>query len=71
MPVIFWDLETRSTLALETVGAWRYAADPTTEVLCIGFAIDDAEPEIWTPGQPIPPAFITAANDPSWLDRRS
>ena len=33
MPVVFWDIETRSKLALETVGAWRYAADPTTEVL--------------------------------------
>ena len=70
MPVIFWDIETRSTLALETAGAWRYAADPTTEVLCVGFAIDDAEPEIWTPGQPIPQAFIAAATDPSWFDRR-
>ena len=29
MPTIFWDIETRSTLALETAGAWRYAADPT------------------------------------------
>ena len=27
MPTIFWDIETRSTLALEAVGAWRYAAD--------------------------------------------
>jgi Toprim domain/CHC2 zinc finger/DNA polymerase family A len=67
MPVIFWDIETRSTLALETIGAWRYAADPTTEVLCVGFAVDEAEPEIWTPGQPIPPSFITAAADPNWL----
>ena len=67
MPVIFWDIETRSTLALETAGAWRYASDATTEVLCVGFAIDDADPEIWTPGQPIPPAFITAAADPNWL----
>jgi hypothetical protein len=66
MPVIFWDIETRSTLALETVGAWRYAT-ATTEVLCIGFAVDEAEPEIWTPGQPIPPAFVAAAADPSWL----
>ena len=66
MPVIFWDFETRSTLALGTAGDWRYAADPTTEVLCVGFAIDDADPEIWTSGQPIPQAFITAASDPSW-----
>ena len=67
MPVIFWDIETRSTLALETAGAWHYAADRTTEVLCVGFAIDDAEPEIWTPRQPIPQSFIAAATDPNWL----
>src|SRR6266568_7127388 len=68
MPTIFWDIETRSVLALETAGAWRYAADPTTEVLCVGFAVDEAEPEIWTPesGAPIPQPFITAANDPNW-----
>jgi DNA polymerase bacteriophage-type len=66
MPTIFWDIETRSTLALEAVGAWRYAADPTTDVLCVGFAIGDAEPEIWTPGEPISEAFIAAASDPSW-----
>jgi DNA polymerase bacteriophage-type len=67
MSPLSWDIETRSTLALDTAGAWRYAADPTTEVLCVGFAVDEAEPEIWTPGQPIPEIFITAANDPSWL----
>jgi DNA polymerase bacteriophage-type len=67
MPIIFWDIETRSALDLEAAGAWRYAADPMTEVLCIGFAVDDAKPEIWVPEEPIPKAFITAANDPSWL----
>jgi DNA polymerase len=66
MPIIYWDIETRSALNLETAGAWRYAADPTTEVLCIGFAVDDADPEIWAPGEPIPQIFITAANDPNW-----
>jgi DNA polymerase bacteriophage-type len=65
MPVIFWDIETRSTLALETAGAWRYAADPTTEVLCVGFAVDGTEPEIWTPGQPIPAEIVAAAHDDS------
>ena len=35
MPMIFWDIETRSALDLEAAGSWRYAADPMTEVLCI------------------------------------
>src|SRR5262249_38466236 len=66
MPILFWDIETRSTVPLEDAGAWRYAADPTTEVLCVGYAVDDSDVEIWTPGQAIPQEFNTAASDPSW-----
>jgi DNA polymerase len=66
MPDLFWDIETRSPVSLEDAGAWRYAADPATEVLCIGFAVDDGEVQIWTPGQPVPEVFITAATDPTW-----
>jgi hypothetical protein len=66
MPTLFWDIETRSTVSLETAGAWRYASDPTTEVLCVGYAVDDGDPQIWIPDNPIPEAFITAAADPGW-----
>jgi DNA polymerase len=52
---------------LTTVGAWRYAADPTTEVLCVAYAIDDGPVQTWAPGQPIPKEFFTAARDPDWL----
>ena len=61
MPTLFWDIETRSVVSLETAGEWRYAADPTTDVLCVGYAVDDNNPLIWTPGDPIPEAFTTAA----------
>jgi DNA polymerase len=67
MPTLFWDIETRSTVSLEDAGAWRYAADPTTEILCVGSAVDDSEVKIWTPGQPIPEEVIAAAGDPSWI----
>ena len=70
MPILFRDIETRSTLDLKEVGAWRYAADPTTEVLCVGYCVDDGAVQIWTPGQPIPDEFIAAArdaDDPTWL----
>jgi DNA polymerase len=66
MPDLIWDIESRSAAKLKTCGAWRYAADPTTEVLCLGYAIGDAAPKIWTPGQPIPGEFIEAARDPQW-----
>lgn len=32
------DYETRSLADLPKTGAWRYAADPSTEVLCVGYA---------------------------------
>ena len=67
MPVLFRDVETKSTLDLRSVGAWRYAGDPTTEVLCIGYAVDDGPVTSWTPGQPIPEEFREAARDPNWL----
>jgi DNA polymerase len=67
MPVLFRDYETRSALDLRVVGAWRYAAEPMTEVLCLAYAVDGAAPEIWTPTDPIPDVFVEAARDPSWL----
>lgn len=67
MPILFRDFETRSTLNLTNVGAWRYAADQNTEVLCVGFAVDTGEVKIWTPGQPIPEEFFAAARDPDWI----
>jgi hypothetical protein len=67
MPTLFRDIETRSTSNLKEVGAWRYAADPATEVLCVAYAVDDGAVQTWLPGQPIPEEFTIAARDPTWL----
>ena len=40
MLTLFRDIETRSTLDLTEVGVWRYAAESTTGVWCVGYAID-------------------------------
>ncbi len=66
MTVLHRDVETRSTVDLARTGAWRYAADPTTEVLALlrGRRRPGAE---WTPGEPMPEEFIAAARDPDWL----
>ena len=61
------DIETRSTLDLTEVGVWRYAAEPTTGVWCVGYAIDDGPAQIWIPGEPIPEVFFTAARNSDWL----
>jgi DNA polymerase bacteriophage-type len=66
VPLLHWDIETRSAANLSKVGARRYAADPSTTVLCIAYAIGDAEPTIWTPSMPVPQPFIEAATDADW-----
>jgi DNA polymerase bacteriophage-type len=66
MPILFRDYETRSTLDLRDVGAWRYSCHPTTDVWCCTYAVDDGEIKLWIPGDPIPAEFIEAANNPEW-----
>lgn len=43
------DVESFSRASLEDVGVYRYAFDPSTELLCAGIALDDAPPVIWHP----------------------
>src|ERR1700720_2504853 len=65
--VLHRDYETRGPALLKRVGTHRYAADPNTEVLCCAFAIDDEPVQLWIAGDPVPPEFIEAAADPSWI----
>ena len=41
MPTLYCDIETRSTANLRTCGAWVYASDPTTDAICLAYAVDD------------------------------
>jgi DNA polymerase bacteriophage-type len=65
--VLHRDYETRSRVDLRKVGAARYAADPSTEVLCAAFAVDDGPVQLWRPGDPVPPEFFEAAANPTWV----
>ena len=65
--VLHHDFETRSKLDLRKVGAWRYSRDPSTDVWCCAYAVDDEPVQIWTPGDPTPPEFIEVAENPTWL----
>jgi hypothetical protein len=69
--VLHYDFETRSACDLQTAGAWRYAADGSTEVTVCAYAIDDEAMQIWTPGDPVPKEFIEAAVNPNWLIARA
>lgn len=48
------DFETRSAVDLKATGVYRYAEDPSTDLWCMAWAIGDAEPQLWRPGEPVP-----------------
>jgi hypothetical protein len=60
------DFETRSTVNLPKAGVYVYAADPTTDIWCMAWAFDDEEPEIWTPGSPLPAARAHVEHIARW-----
>lgn len=47
--VLRLDFETRSELDLKKVGAHMYFEHSSTKILCMGYAFDDEEPELWLP----------------------
>lgn len=66
--VLHQDFETRSSrVDLRKVGVHRYAADPSTEVLCCAYAVDDGPVQLWVRGDPVPAEFIEAARNPNWV----
>lgn len=65
--VLHRDVETRSCVDLKKIGAHKYARDPSTDILCVAYAIDQDPVQLWRPGDPVPPEFIEAANNPSWV----
>lgn len=48
------DFETKSACDLKMHGAYNYAMHGSTEVLCMAWAIEDGEVQLWLPGMPIP-----------------
>ncbi len=44
--MLYIDFETRSYCDLTASGSWRYAQDPTTEILCMAYAFSDTEPNL-------------------------
>lgn len=41
------DFETRSAIDLKKVGAYVYAAHPSTDILCLAYKIDDGPVKLW------------------------
>jgi DNA polymerase len=57
------DFETYSECDIRKAGAYAYADHPTTEVLCLAWAIDDEAPQLWLPGDPKPQRLLAAIED--------
>jgi DNA polymerase len=58
---VYWDGETFSQCSLKERGADIYAADPTTDVHFLCYAIDDGEVQVWRPGDPVAEPFAHPA----------
>ena len=54
------DMETASECDLPARGVYNYARDPSTQVLCMAYAHDNDDVQIWTPGQEFPKAVSDA-----------
>lgn len=63
MTSISIDFETYSECDIKTAGSYNYAAHPTTEVLCMAWAIDDEEPQLWTPDDVFPQRLVDVIID--------
>ena len=73
LPLISIDFETRSAVDLlvqpkrdDLAGLYNYASDPTTDVICMAYSVNGADPELWTPGDAIPPEFANATRLIAW-----
>jgi DNA polymerase len=57
--IAYIDFETRSECDLPARGPYNYARHPSTQVLCMAYAVDDGEVELWTPDQPFPREILS------------
>jgi DNA polymerase len=58
MDILWLDFETRSRCDLISHGAYNYAKDTSTSVLCLSYAFNDEEVQTWVPSQPFPQQII-------------
>jgi hypothetical protein len=57
--ILFWDIETRSTVDLRKTGPFVYAEDPMTDVIVACYAFNDEGVETWWAGDPCPERIRT------------
>ena len=57
--MLFIDFETSSNSDIRNVGGHVYAADPSTRIVCMAYAFDGEEVQLWTPDQELPMEVYT------------
>lgn len=69
------DFETRSRCDLKSAGATRYAEDPSTDILCLAYKIDDQPERLWvltdpfaSPDTSCPPDLRLALNEGCYVE---
>ena len=61
------DFETYSVCDIFKAGAYAYADHPSTEVLCLAWAVDDQPSQLWTPDDPIPTELFSLIKEGATL----
>lgn len=59
------DFETRSRVDLKKVGAWAYAAHPSTEIMCMAWSRDGEPPRVTNQFVTAPTELLRALADPN------
>lgn len=62
-PVLHLDLETRSRADLRKVGLYRYAEDPSTDVILACWCVGDSGISTWRRGDALPPELAEALRE--------
>ena len=66
--VAYIDFETRSACDLKASGAYVYSQHPTTDVICLAYALDDGPIKLWKPGEELPGDLWRAyIDDKCWV----
>lgn len=63
MTCLHIDIETFSEEDLSSAGVYRYAEHPSTEVMCVGYAIDDGPVHLWIPYVGVTNAMVQAIRE--------
>jgi len=62
-PRVLIDFETRSELDVRNTGAWRYASDASTLILCMSYKLPNEDTKLWLPCDFFPLELIDAVED--------